>query len=290
MITARPIPAHNNPNAMAATSLNTNSRTETPGTQLVDGVQVAKTPTLPTFATFAEERLHRKQRLASAFRLFAKFGFSEGVAGHITARDPERVDHFWVNPFGMHFGLVRVSDLVLVDEHGVVVEGKHPVNEAAFAIHSRLHMARPDVIAAAHAHSLYGKTWSTLGRLLDPLTQDACAFYEDHSLYDDYTGVVYDMSEGDRIARALGHRKAVILQNHGILTVGSTVDEAAWFFITMDRSCQAQLMAEAAGKPRLISPESARVAQKQVGNARVGWFQYQPLWDLIVREQPDLLD
>jgi ribulose-5-phosphate 4-epimerase/fuculose-1-phosphate aldolase len=151
-------------------------------------------------------------------------------------------------------------------------------------------MARPDVMAAAHAHSLYGKTWSTLGRLLDPLTQDACAFYEDHSVFDDYTGVVYDMSEGDRIAQALGHRKAVILQNHGILTVGSTVDEAAWFFITMERSCQAQLMAEAAGKPRRISHESARVAQKQVGNARVGWFQYQPLWDLIVREQPDLLD
>jgi ribulose-5-phosphate 4-epimerase/fuculose-1-phosphate aldolase len=151
-------------------------------------------------------------------------------------------------------------------------------------------MARPEVVAAAHAHSLYGKTWSSLGRLLDPLTQDACAFYEDHSLFDDYTGVVYDNSEGDRIAKALGSRKAIILQNHGILTVGSTVDEAAWLFITMDRSCQVQLMAEAAGKPRPISHESALVAQKQVGNPRVAWFQYQPLWDLIVREQPDLLD
>ncbi len=253
-------------------------------------VKIAKTPNPPVFATIAEERLHRKQRMASAFRLFAKFGFSEGVAGHITARDPEFPDHFWVNPFGMHFAHIRVSDLILVNERGEVVEGDKPVNEAAFAIHSRLHMARPDVVAAAHAHSLYGKTWSSLGRLLDPITQDACAFYEDHSLFDDYTGVVYDMSEGDRIAAALGHRKAVILQNHGILTVGQTVDEAAWFFITMDRSCQAQLMAEAAGKPRPISHESAVVAQKQVGNARVGWFQYQPLWDLILREQPDLLD
>jgi ribulose-5-phosphate 4-epimerase/fuculose-1-phosphate aldolase len=253
-------------------------------------VKISWTPELPTFATVAEERLHRKQRLASAFRLFAKFGFGEGVAGHITARDPELHDHFWVNPFGMHFGHIRVSDLVLVNERGMVVEGNRPVNDAAFAIHSRLHMARPDVVAAAHAHSLYGKTWSTLGRLLDPLTQDACAFYEDHSLFDDYTGVVYDLSEGDRIAQALGHRKAVILQNHGILTVGRTVDEAAWFFITMDRSCQAQLMAEAAGTPRPISHEGAVTAQKQVGNPRVGWFQYQPLWDMIVREQPDLLD
>ena len=259
-------------------------------TTLSSDVKIAKTPPMPTFKTVGEERLHRKQRLASAFRLFAKFGFSEGVAGHITVRDPEMADHFWVNPFGMHFGLIRVSDLVIVNEKGEVVEGDRLVNESAFAIHSRVHMARPDVVAAAHAHSLYGKTWSSLGRLLDPLTQDACAFYQDHSLFSDYTGVVYDMSEGDRIAQALGNGKAVIMQNHGNLTVGSTVDEAAWLFITMDRSCQSQLMAEAAGTPVPIAHEAAIVARKQVGNPRVTWFQYQPLWDLIVREQPDLLD
>jgi ribulose-5-phosphate 4-epimerase/fuculose-1-phosphate aldolase len=259
-------------------------------TTAVPAVKIAKTPEPPIFQTLAEERLHRKQRLASAFRLFAKFGFSEGVAGHITARDPEHEDHFWVNPFGMHFSQIRVSDLILVNEKGEVVEGDRPVNEAAFAIHSRVHMARPDVVAAAHAHSLYGKTWSSMGRLLDPLTQDACAFYEEHSLFADYSGVVYDTEEGDRIAQAMGHRKAVILQNHGLLTVGKTVDEAAWFFITMDRSCQSQLIAEAAGKPVPISHESALIAQQQVGNPRVGWFQYQPLYDVIVREQPDFLE
>ncbi len=253
-------------------------------------VKIAKTPEPPVFKTVAEERLHRKQRLASAFRLFAKFGFSEGVAGHITARDPEWEDRFWVNPFGMHFAHIRVSDLVLVSEDGEVVEGDRPINEAAFAIHSRVHMARPDVVAAAHAHSFYGKTWSSLGRLLDPLTQDACAFYQDHGLFSDYTGVVYDTSEGDRIAAALGNGKAAILQNHGLLTVGRTVDEAAWYFITMDRSCQSQMLAESVGKPIPIAHESALVAQQQVGNSRVGWFQYQPLWDLITREQPDLFD
>jgi ribulose-5-phosphate 4-epimerase/fuculose-1-phosphate aldolase len=253
-------------------------------------IKLTKTPEPPVFQTVEEERLHRKQRLASAFRIFAKFGFSEGVAGHITARDPILEDHFWVNPFGMHFGHIRVSDLVLVNEHGEVVEGNRPINEAAFAIHSRVHMARPDVVAAAHAHSIYGKTWSSLGRLLDPITQDACAFYEDHGLFADYTGVVYDVSEGDRIGEALGNNKAVILQNHGLLTVGHTVDEAAWFFISMERSCQSQLLAEAVGKPIPISHESARTAQKQVGAPNVGWFQYQPLWDVITREQPDLFD
>ena len=256
----------------------------------VSPIKLTKTPEPPVFHNVAENRLHRKQRLASAFRIFAKFGFSEGVAGHITARDPELEDHFWVNPFGLHFGHIRVSDLVLVNEHGEVVEGNRPINEAAFAIHSRLHMLRPDVVAAAHAHSIYGKTWSSLGRLLDPLTQDACAFYQDHGLFSDYTGVVYDVSEGDRIGEALGNKKAVILQNHGLLTVGQTVDEAAWFFISMERSCQSQLMAEAVGKPIPISHESAITAKKQVGAPNVGWFQYQPLWDVITREQPDLFD
>lgn len=247
-------------------------------------------PGPPTFATLAEERLHRKQRLAGAFRLFSKFGFDEGVAGHITARDPEQLDHFWVNPFGMHFGQIRVSDLILVNDQGQVVKGKYPVNGAAFAIHSRVHASRPDVVAAAHAHSLYGKTWATLGRLLDPITQDVCAFYEDHSLFVDFTGVVYETSEGDRIAQALEHRKAVILQNHGLLTVGQTVDEAAWWFITMERSCQAQLLAEAVGTPKKIDAADATLTRQQVGSHMAGWFQFQPLWARIVREQPDLLE
>ena len=107
-------------------------------------------PRPPVFATPAEERLHRKRMLAAAFRLFSRFGFDEGVAGHITARDPEQLDHFWVNPFGMHFSQIRASDLIMVNHRGEVVEGSYPVNGAAFAIHSRVHAARPDVVAAAH--------------------------------------------------------------------------------------------------------------------------------------------
>lgn len=247
-------------------------------------------PTPPVFATIGEERRYRKERLAASFRLFSRFGFDEGVAGHITARDPEYPDYFWVNPFGVHFGLIRVSDLILVDDKGEVLEGNYPVNTAAFAIHSRVHAARPEVVAAAHAHSMYGKSWSSLGRLLDPITQDACAFYEDHALFDDYTGVVYETSEGDRIAQTLGSAKAIILRNHGLLTVGESVEAAAWWFITMDRSCQAQLLAEAAGKPVRIAHDHAVVARNQVGNEMGGWFQFQPLWNKIIREEPDLLD
>src|SRR5256885_8815027 len=206
-----------------------------------------KFPLPPTFDSVEDERLHRKQRLAAAFRLFSRFGFDEGVAGHITARDPELTDHFWVNPFGMHFGQIRVSDLILVNDKGDVVEGTWPVNAAAFAIHSQVHAARPDVMAAAHSHSVYGKTWSTLGRKLDPITQDVCAFYEDHALFDDYTRVVVDIEEAKRLAHALGGNKGCILRNHGLLTVGQSADEAAYWFITMERPCQARLMAKPPG-------------------------------------------
>lgn len=245
---------------------------------------------LPKFDTVEEERLHRQQRLAAAFRLFGRFGFDEGVAGHITARDPEHPDRFWVNPFGRNFKQVRVSDLICVDRNGTVVHGDAFVNQAAFAIHSQVHAARPDVIAAAHSHSLHGKAWSSLGRLLDPITQDACAFFEDHALFDDFTGVVLDLEEGRRIAAALGQNKAAILRNHGLLTVGHSVDAAVWSFITMERSCQAQLLAEAAGTPILIDAEMARKTYKSVGSQVACRASFQPLWDMITREQPDLFD
>ena len=102
---------------------------------------------------------------------------------------PSCLDHFWVNPLGMNFKLIRVKDLILVNDRGEVVDGNWPVNAAAFAIHSQIHAARPDVVAAAHAHSVHGKAWSSLRRPLDPLTQDSCAFYGDHAVFDDYTGV-----------------------------------------------------------------------------------------------------
>jgi ribulose-5-phosphate 4-epimerase/fuculose-1-phosphate aldolase len=245
---------------------------------------------LPKFDTVTEERQHRKERLAGAFRLFGQFGFDEGVAGHITARDPEQLDHFWVNPLAMNFKQISVSDLILVNHVGEVVEGKGLVNTAAFVIHSNVHQARPDAIAAAHAHSIYGKSWSSLGRTLDPITQDACSFYGDHALFDDYTGVVIDLEEGKRLAHALGDNKAAILQNHGNLTVGQSVDEAAWWFITMERTCQAQLLAEAAGTPKLIRPEMAELTARQVGSHVAGHFSFQPLWDWISETQPDLFD
>lgn len=244
----------------------------------------------PEFTDPAVERRHRKERLAGALRLFGRFGFEEGVAGHITTRDPEYTDHFWVNPFGMSFKHIRVSDLLLVNHEGEVVVGRHRVNRAAFSIHAAVHAARPDVIGAAHSHSVYGKALSATRQQLEPLTQDACAFYEDHGCYDGYNGVANDPEEGRKIAAAVAGNKAAILRNHGLLTVGTTVDAAAWWFITMERSAQAQLAAKAAGETTRISPEVAKFTYAQVGTEFAGWFQFQPLFDQISRTDPDLFE
>lgn len=254
---------------------------------------IEKMVNYPTFSSMEEERYYRKKMLAAAYRIFGKLGFSEGVAGHITCRDPEYSDCFWVNPFGLSFKRLKMSDLVLVNESGEIVAGKTaPLNKAAFAIHSAIHKARPDVVAAAHSHTVYGKTWSAMGRLLDPLTQDACIFYEDHGLFNDYTGVVGELSEGERIAVALEDKKAVILQNHGLLTVGHSIEECVFWFTTMERTCQSQLLAEATGNELIkIDPKIASMTRDfEVGFPLAGYFSAQPLFQDIFTEQPDLVD
>jgi ribulose-5-phosphate 4-epimerase/fuculose-1-phosphate aldolase len=250
-------------------------------------------PTPPKFESVEAERQHRKERLAAAFRIFSRFGLDEGAAGHITVRDPEHPETFWLNPFGVHFSQIKVSNLIRVDHDGTVIEGDFPLNRAAFAIHSRIHQARPDAIAAAHTHGPYGRAFSALGRPLAMINQDVTAFYNDHVYYDDYGGVVLELDEGMRIAQALGEKKAAILRNHGLLTVGKSVDEAAWWYVCMERCCQVQMLAEAAahGEPlRQVPEESSRQAFSVTGTPFAGWFQFQMLYARIAREQPDFLE
>ncbi|MEZ5166839.1 MAG: class II aldolase/adducin family protein [Acidimicrobiales bacterium] len=241
--------------------------------------------------TVEAERLHRKQRLAGGLRVLGRLRLAEGVAGHVTVRDPEFPDHFWVNPFGRNFKYMTVSDLICVNHEGDVVIGDRPVNTAAFAIHSALHAARPDVMAAAFCHSMYGRTFSSLGVPLRMLSQGATAFYNDVALHADGGGaVVLDPADGAKMAASLGDRKALIHQNHGLVTVGGSVDAAIWWFVLLERCCQSQLVAEAAGEPIDVSDELAALGHKQQGNEASGWFQFQPWWEELVREEPDFLD
>ena len=236
------------------------------------------------------ERLHRKQRLAAGLRVIGRLNLAEGVAGHVTVRDPELTDHFWVNPFGHNFKLMCVSDLILVNHEGEVVEGDRPVNNAAFAIHSQIHAARPDVIAAAHSHAMYGRTFSTLGQPLRMLSQDDTMFYNDVAMCDAGSGaVVFDLEVGRAMAESLGNRKALIHQNHGIITAGGSVDAAVWWFVALERCCQSQLLAMAAGEPIEIPDELCQSGYEVQGHDLAGWFQFQPWWDELMRDEPELL-
>ncbi|KAJ6615332.1 class II aldolase/adducin N-terminal [Mycena sp. CBHHK59/15] len=212
-----------------------------------------KRPTPPVFTTKLEEREFLKFRLAQALRIFGNRGYDEGLAGHITVRDPIRTDCFWVNPFGLHFKLIQPSDLLLVDHKGAILEESGQkdgpfrlLNTAAFMIHSAIHTARPDALCAAHSHSTYGKAFAALGKTLDTISQDACAFHNDHVLYKLYNGIVLDEVEGAAITAALGSKKAAILQNHGLLVATASIEATVHFYIALERACQVQLLADTA--------------------------------------------
>lgn len=174
---------------------------------------------------------------------------------------------------------MKASDLILVNAQGKVVDGG-PVrllNTAAYMIHHAIHEARPDVLCAAHSHTIYGRSFCSLGRKLDTITQDSCAFHNDHVVYESFNGVVLAEEEGKNIAKALGSAKAALLQNHGPLTVGGTIEEAVFWFVSLDKCCQAQLLADAAaggrgGSTIKIDEEDAVYTYKTVGTPKAGMF------------------
>jgi ribulose-5-phosphate 4-epimerase/fuculose-1-phosphate aldolase len=243
--------------------------------------------TSATPSVLDHERERRKHRLTASYRLFARFGLDEGAAGHITVRDPELLDHFWVAPFGRYFGALNESDLILVDSAGDVVDGTGSVNKAAFFIHSAIHEARPDVNGVAHAHGLFGKTFASLDRTLAPLTQDSCAFYRRHARLNEFSGVVLDREYGHRIAAAMGDHRALILANHGHLTAATSLEAAVWWFISMERSFQSELIARAADTPVEIGPAEAELTASQ-HTVEYAELCFDVLYERITREQPDL--
>ncbi|MFG2887354.1 class II aldolase/adducin family protein [Streptomyces sp. NPDC048297] len=242
------------------------------------------------FDTVGEERRHRKQRLAAALRLFGKFGFGEGISGHISVRDPEFANEFWVNPFGVSFNRVKVRDLIRVNHEGQVVEGGYSVNPSAFVIHSKIHQARADAGAIAHAHTVHSRALGATGRLLVPLDQESSAFYEDQVLYTDYKGTSVTLEVGQEITESLGSRRALLLQHHGLITVGGSLEEAVHWFFTYDSAAQVQLLAFAAGEPIPFNHQQALAAKDGFGDAQLAQFSFQLLWDDITHEQPDLLE
>lgn len=250
-------------------------------------------PELPRFNSAEEERRHRKERLVAACRAFAQQGFDYGFAGHLTIRDPERPELYWTNPMAVHFDQVRVSNLILVDHDGQVIEGDYAVNRAGFVLHAAVHEEHPDILAMCHAHTVYGTAFAALGRPLAPITQDACAFFEDHAVIGAEAGAVaVENKAGPSVAKSFKGVKAAIHQNHGLLTASRhSIEAAAFWFIALERCCRQQLMIEATGhKPIEVPPERARYSREHVGSEYIGWLHFQPIYEQLAKTQPDLFD
>jgi ribulose-5-phosphate 4-epimerase/fuculose-1-phosphate aldolase len=248
-------------------------------------------PELPKFNSVEAERQHRKERLVAACRAFAQQGFDYGFAGHLTVRDPEHPELYWTNPMCVHFDKVKMSNLILVDHDGKVIKGDYAVNRAGFILHANVHEEHPDIIAMCHAHTVYGTAWCATGRPIEPITQDACAFFEDHVIIGDEAGAVaVENHAGSNVAKAFKGVKAALHQNHGLLTASRhSIDSAAFWFIALERCCKQQLDIAASGiKPTYVREDRARYSREHVGSDYIGWLHFQTIWDQLKTDQPDM--
>ncbi|KAM0796503.1 putative aldolase [Usnea florida] len=241
-------------------------------------------PGIPSFDVPEDKRQWIKEHMAGVFRVFARLGYAEGMSGHISVLDPIQTDAMWMNPLGVHFGMLKASDMVLVNYYnGEIVGGKkcRPVNAAGVLIHAAIHKARSDVQAICHAHSIHGVSYSTFAKPLEMLNQDVCNIFGVQGVYSQYGGIVFGEEEGAKMAQALGPEgKGLILMNHGLLTVGKTCDEAGYLFRLMEKSCKIQLEVDAAAanglKKHIISDEEAAYNYKMASESNILYREFQP--------------
>ncbi len=192
--------------------------------------------------------------LAAAYRLIAHYGWDDLIFTHLSARIPGPEHHFLLNPYNLMFEEVTASSLVKVGMDGNPVEPTPFItNPAGFTIHSAIHMAREDAQAVIHLHTPHGQAVSAHGEGLLPLTQTAMLI-RDEIAYHDYEGVAVDLDERERIVADLGSKGAMLLRNHGTLTVGDNVGEAFIKMYFLERACEAQILALSAGEGHLNNP------------------------------------
>lgn len=226
-------------------------------------------------------RQDRKRQVALGYRLLASQRWGDLGDGHISARDPERTDCFWLLKFGVSYHAARIDDLVLVGPDGTLADGKGFINTAAYYIHHPILEARPEAVSAVHVHTGWGTPFSAEVRPIEPISQESCIFFEDHAIFDDEEVQIQSTEAGGRIARALGDKRAIILRNHGLLSVANRVDEAVGAFVHMERVAEVHMKARNAIP---ISAEAARFAKDDLTRFGAGRNAF---WSLVARHVPD---
>ena len=229
--------------------------------------------------------------LAAAYRLIARFGMDDLVFTHLSMRLPGEGDRFLINPYGQMFDEITASSLVVVDAEGAAVGSfaDAAVNPAGFVIHSAIHRARPDAHCVMHTHTLAGMAVAALEEGLLPLNQMSMEFYGQLA-HHPYEGIADDLSERDRIVADLGDKPAMMMTNHGLLTVGQTVAEAFYYMYYLEQSCRIQVAAMSTGGALSIPPpEVCRHAASQFsrGSPTKGQRPWAALRRRLDREAPD---
>jgi len=236
--------------------------------------------------TLEQIRTARKRDCALGYRLLAAQRWGDLGDGHISARDPERTDCFWMLRYGVSYHAVTISDLVLVGPDGKLVEGEGFVNLAGYYIHQPILEARPDLVSAVHVHTGWGTPFSAEARYIEPISQESCIFFEDHALWDDEEVQVQSTAAGARIAAALGDTRAIILRNHGLLTGGETVAEAVGGFVIMERVAEVHMKVR---NPKPISADAARFAKADLIKGGAGRSAFESLLERHIPE-PDVVN
>ena len=237
-------------------------------------------------------------QLAAAYRLVDHFGWTELIYGHLTVRIPGPDIHFLINPYGLNYDEVTASNLVKIDIDGKVIgDSDYPVNRAGFVIHSAVHMANSKANGCVmHTHTRAGMAVAALEDGLLPVSMISTGFFERLS-YHDFEGPSLDVDERRRLLESLGDNQALILRNHGLLTTGRTISEAFLRLYRLERSCQIQLDAAAAGALRIIPDDVARASGEGIDrfsametNEGVGAIEFAALVRTLDRIDPGYRD
>ncbi len=235
---------------------------------------------------FSEAEWQRRVDLAACYRLMDHFGFSDIIWNHISARVPGPEEHFLINRMGLRYDEITASNLMKLDLDGRVIDGPEDVNVTGFVIHSAIHARRPEVCCVLHSHARAGLGVSALECGLLPMVQDAIPLYG-RVAYHPYEGLSTERAERERLAANLGDKNAMILRNHGALTVGRTVAEAFMLHYYLERACQVQLDVMATGREiSLPSPEICEKAAEQYRDFWPGRHEWPALIRLLDDKDP----
>lgn len=256
--------------------------TITTGMDQVRALQSVHIPSLE--GKVSDEEWKLRVDLAAAYRLVAYYGWDDLIFTHLSVRVPGPEHHFLLNPYNLMFEEVTASSLVKVDLHGNPVEPTPFItNPAGFTIHSAVHMARDDAHAVMHLHTPFGQAVSAHEEGLLPLTQTAMLIGGDLAFHD-YEGVATDLEERERIVADLGARNAMLLRNHGTLTVGETVGEAFIRLYFLERACEAQVYALSAADKCNNPPQGTPEVAAQQGAAGLKVAAKLLAWPALLRK------